>query len=271
MRKREYAVQLILVGSFLVGLTGAVPAMGAISTYAGSCLVCHADQPGISKSHHLLVKSLGMNCLDCHATIMDPATKLYTLQYRDEVCFLRCHAPTLAKMDGPFVRVIPGSAEDNLDYFPALQSNVKRKMATAHHNNYGAPEANTLCGRCHAMVWNPAISAWVTAPVAKSAGMAGNVDNLAVVLNPDQLVYDARPGETIFLSAGLSQGSNLSFTWLLHVGSTAAAALPLGTGPDLVYAISIWTDPNTTNFIELQLKDGVGRFQSKYIAVNIHE
>lgn len=274
MEKRKVVllvVNAVLAVSAVAGMTGEVFAVQAANTYGETCLVCHGDNVGVANGHHLMVYSENLECLACHALVKNSTTQSYSLSFRDEFCFLRCHAPTLAKLDGPFIRIIPSDPADNVDYFPSLQVNVKRKMAEAHHNNYGAPTANSQCGRCHAMVWDPAISAIVTVPVADSAGTAGDVDNLEVVLEPDQLVYDAFPGETIFLSAGQSRGTGLTCTWLLHVGSTSAAALYLGKGPDLNYTISTWTDPNTTNFIELQLKDSTGRFMKKYIAVNIVE
>lgn len=276
MEKRKVVLLVIyavLAMSAVAGMAGEVFAVQAANTYGETCLVCHGDNVGVGNVHHLMVYSENLECFACHALVENSTTQTpsYTLSFRDEFCFLRCHTPTLARLDGPFIQVIPSDPADDVDYFPSLLANVKRKMAEAHHNNYGAPAANSQCGRCHAMVWDPAISAIVTAPVADSAGTAGDVDNLEVVLDPDQLVYDASPGETIFLSAGLSHGTGLAYTWLLHVGSTSAAALYLGNGPDLTYTISTWTDPNTTNFIELQLKDSTGRFMKKYIAVNIYE
>lgn len=264
------SLALLLVAVTGTGVSAAV-AQSNGTTYGGTCLLCHSDRTGISDLHHLMVYSEGVECLDCHAMVKNTSSGQYSMQYRDEVCFLRCHTPTLARTDGPFIRLIPSDPYDSINYFPALTSNVKRKMSEAHHNNYGAPAANSQCGRCHAMVWDPKISAIVTVPVSGSAGTAGDVDNLVVVLDPDQLVYDARPGETIALSAGQSHGTGLSYTWMLHVGSTSAAALYLATGPELTYTIHRLTDPNTTNFLELVLKDSVGRYTRKYIAVNIHE
>ncbi|MHB8809386.1 MAG: hypothetical protein ACYC9M_05160 [Desulfobulbaceae bacterium] len=42
------------------------------------------------------------------------------------------------------------------------------------------------CGRCHALVWNPSLSAIATAPVADFAGTTGDVDNLEMVLDPEK-------------------------------------------------------------------------------------
>lgn len=271
MNQRRFVTQTTLVLALLLVLAGsalAVQTYGGI--YAETCLVCHEDNTGVGNAHHILSVVDNIDCFVCHALVWNPATQANDLPFRDEGCFLRCHAQTLAKLDGPFIRVIPSDPYDNLDYFPSLLPNVKRKMADAHHGNYGAPAAQTQCGRCHAMVWDPQINAVVTAPVAGSAGTAGDVNNLLIVLAPDQLVYDARPGETITLSAGLSEGNGISFTWLLRVGSTSAAGQVLGRAAELSYKISPWTTRNTTNFLELQLTDAEGRFVKKYVAVNIH-
>ena len=235
-------------------------ASNGADNYKKTCETCHSH-PVISNTHHIYAQQSGTECLVCHPMVWDNETMEYTFDpFTGNKCFLNCHTPMLYREStGYLKRLTPAAAEQ---MGRDISGDAKTKIAALHHQNYAVQDVMAWnCSRCHTMKWDPKTYAIVTNPVEGSASNPNDVNNIMIVLEPDELVYDLAPGGTLNLDASGSKGDITWIRWSINNQT-------ISSGMSFAHIFK-GNNPCKTYTVRLEMKDSQGRYATQDIGVNI--
>ena len=228
--------------------------------YKKTCETCHSH-PVIPNTHHIYAQQSGTECLVCHQLAWNNETMEYGFEsFTGNKCFLNCHTPMLYREStGYLKRLTPAAAEQ---MGRDISGDAKTKIAALHHKNYAPQDVMASnCSRCHNMQWDPTTNAYVTNPVEGSASNAYNINNITIMLAPNELVYNLVPGGTLSLDASGSKGDITWVRWSINDQT-------ISSGMSFVYTFN-GSNLSKTYVVKLEMKDSQGRYATQDIGVNI--
>ena len=261
MKKQKMTITMaaILILSIWCFANPSFASNGA-DNYKKTCETCHSH-PVIPNTHHIYAQQSGTECLVCHPMVWDNETMEYTFDpFTGNKCFLNCHTPMLYREStGYLKRLTPAAAEQ---MGRDISGDAKTKIAALHHQSYAVQDVMAWnCSRCHTMKWDPKTYAIVTNPVEGSASNPNDVNNIMIVLEPDELVYDLAPGGTLNLDASGSKGDITWIRWSINNQT-------ISSGMSFAHTFK-GNNPCKTYTVRLEMKDSQGRYATQDIGVNI--
>ncbi|MBI5559286.1 MAG: hypothetical protein HY885_16810 [Deltaproteobacteria bacterium] len=260
MKKQKMTITMAAMLTLpILGFTGSTFASEGADNYKESCETCHS-YPVIPDTHHIYAEISGTGCLTCHKLGGSESQGFALIPMDGNTCFLTCHTPILYRdAAGYLARATPEGAEEaGWD----ITVNVRNKIGAFHHENYGGPDySGGQCYKCHALEWDPTINAVVTNPVEGSASDPQDANNIIIVLEPEELVYNLRPGGTLILDAS---GSNGDITWVRWSINNQT----ISSGMSFKYTFKRCYIGDTF-VVKVEMKDREGRYAKQNIGVNI--
>lgn len=228
--------------------------------YKKTCETCHSH-PVIPDTHHIKAAQSGIECLTCHPLVWDNETMGVTFEpFTGNKCFLNCHTPMLYRESTGYLKRLTPAAAEQMDM--NISRDAKTRIAALHHVNYAIQDILAWnCSRCHAMKWDPKTYAIETKPVEGSASDPNDINNIMIVLEPNELVYDLVPGDTLNLDASGSKGDITWIRWSINNQTISSSMSFAYTFKENNFF--------KTYTVKLEMKDSQGRYATQDIGVNI--